>query len=387
MHTLTANPDYLLVGDAANQDKGEDHPYLLVDGKPYHTGRVGIDPRCSAFHYALGDISGYGAWNRPSDKTRWAFRQVNQMWRVLQNARAIPVRGELPDLKTLLEWSLLGLGMAIPHLTQAEDVYGRTSVIQGAVALGVGSRGNPHIVQISRDLTEYVPPTGLALLMPGMLLRRSSPFIGRPTEKSVSNYSLAHLWKVIANELGYDEVLMLNWNGDEVAESSGSIPICIYHLPNRRVRARFSRFGSWRLNSITLDTNAYLMRRLGWEVIDDQPMLFDHLCAADEIWVAGSWSGLAPVTRFGYDPNFLTGEPNVPEEVFADGVGDAYYQWIMANFKPRSAGTDFRFSAEPGHQGLKLKQQYWGVVRNDPAFYDIERPPEWNLQVHPAKVR
>lgn len=388
MVTINARTEFLVVGDSPDQSKGEDHPFLLVDGQAYRSDRVGINPRSSGGNYALTRISGYGGWKRPSDGSFWAFRQADHMRRVHQNALAIPINGRLPSVEELTQWSLTSLGLGIPDLKVAQDVYGRTLVVQGAVALGVGSRGGPHIVQFTRDLIDYVPPNGLALLIPGMLCRRPSPFMGRPTEKAASNYDLPHFWKVVAKERGYDEILMLNWNGQEIAETSGSIPLCLYTREREHITARIPRLASWRLNSLVTDTLIELMRRvLGWEVIDDEPLTYEHMRKADEICVQGSWSGLAVVTKIGYDPHFLVGEPGVPTEIFADGVGEAYYEWLRQNFHPQGADAPWRFCADPGRAGLRLRELFWGLVRNHPDFKGISRPAHWNTLVEPVKVR
>ncbi|MDP3971133.1 MAG: aminotransferase class IV [bacterium] len=385
MGTQHVSRNVIIVGDSPNKNAGEHHPFTMVDGAIYHTDMVGIDPRASAVNYGLARISGYGAWRRPEDDTHWMFRPEDHMTRIHQNALAIPVLGDFPSTNMLVDWSITSLGLGIPHLTRAKDVYGRTLVVQGGVALGVGTRGHGHVINFTRDLTEYVPAEGLDLLFPGMLCRRPNIFMGRPFEKAAGNYDLAHFWKgVVAKGLGFNEILMLNWNGTEIAETSGSIPVAIVRLSDKKIQMRVPRLESGRLNSITTDTLIYLAHKLGWEVIVNQRLTLDHLIHADELWVAGSWSGLASVRNISLDQRWMREAPILPPEIFRDGVGPAYKAWLDENFQPVNARKlGWTPSFAPGPLGTQLRELYWGVVRNRPEFRRIDRPSNWNVKVNP----
>lgn len=216
--------------------------------------------------------------------------------------------------------------------------------------------------------------------------------MGLPTAKSASNYALSHFWKtVIAPLFGCQEVLTLSWNGLEISETTGSVPIGIrYRSKGRKPILYVPRPEAWRLNSITTETVIWLARQMGWEVqiCALQP---DKLACCNEIWLLGTWTGPGPVTELKLDPKFLHGEPPVPTEVFWDGVGTRYADWLAENFRPVSAKElGWLFSTKPGDAGCELRDAYWALVRNPAGLADLglgeiiaRIPPDWRMKIEP----
>lgn len=385
------------------------HDHVVVGGEVRLRRLTGVDLGAHGLHYGTNIISGIGAWlthlaaAAARDPAWVIFRLRDHVRRALRNMRAIGFKGPLPSEEEVMNWIITAMGLGIPQLHKPDlelknqrDVYGRVFGLADNIALGVSSPNRGVVNVLTRNLTEYVPESGLSLLFMGMLFRRPSMFMGLTMLKSESNYALAHVLKnVVAAWYKCDEVLAMSWDGSEISETSGSVPALFFYGPGDTVTVRIPRLGAYRLNGITVDTFVLIARQLGWKVIIDEPVTWQHVSTADEIWVLGSWSGMAPVTRIMVDPRFLPKwwqftaglrEPKVPASVWHDSVDTQYFDWLEANFQPVDAGDvlGWRYAQTPGTQGSRAKEIYWRIVRQDPALTaEFNIPADWHTPVEP----
>lgn len=156
---------------------GEEHPFTMVNGLFARTGDVRISPYVHALHYGTGIIGGTGGWHDPATGEHHAFRLPDTVRRLIANAQAIGLPGPFPDPLLVDGWFLTLMGLNLSSLVKSKDIYNRPLVIADGVRLGVGSISRGIIAGITRDLTDYLPPSGISLLFPGMPFRRPNPFM------------------------------------------------------------------------------------------------------------------------------------------------------------------------------------------------------------------
>lgn len=372
--------------------EGEEHSICMVNGEFTRTEDVRFSPYLHGLHYGTNVIGGTGGWYDPATNQHHAFRLPDTVWRLIANAQAVGMRGPFPNqMMVVVGWFLTLMGLNLSELVKSPDIYCRPVMLADGVRLGVGSVSKGTALGLTRDLTDYLPKSGISLLFPGMLFRRSNPSMGLPVVKSASNYALSHFWKtVIAPMFGCQEVLTLNWDGQEVSETTGSVPIGIIYRAGQKPILQFPRDEAWRLNSITLSTVLWIALRMGWD-LDITQVTVEKMAKWDEIWLLGTWTGPGPVTNVQLDPSFLRGEPRVPANVFRDGVGTQYADWLRENLRPVSGkDRNWRYSTEPGYAGTRLADAYWAVVRNPDGLAELglggliaQIPSDWRMRIEP----
>lgn len=377
----------LILGQPAVGQRQDDptwHDYITVNGLRFLRKNVGIDFAAHDGNYGTRIISGLGNWKQ-TNGSHAVFRLYDHVRRAILNAIAMGFKEfqnltpmQIDDMvEAVVKQVITHFGLVTPQLTQAEDAYGRLQIVGENTALGVGSLNRGTICITSRDLTDYVPADGMTLLFPGLLFRRPNPLMGLPFLKSASNYALAYIWKsVICSWFKANEVLGLNWKGDRIAETTGSIPLAITYLPKDLIEFRIPDEAAGRLNSITTDTVIKLIEaRYGNRARVRFGLGVWHLEHCNELWVMGSWSGVAPVTNVLFDQRFLPWRfqriiplnPFIPQRVWDDSVGDSYLRWLELHFEPEPGHEHgWHYSTQPGQIGSQIRRDYWTLVR-DPS--------------------
>ena len=368
--------DTLIIGDPADLTLGEQHATCSVDGQLYLTENVGYNVATHGLHYGTFVLSGLGAW-RCADGRHRIFRPEDHMRRARCNAQFMNPKKPLPSEEQLADWAVRTLGVGIPQLVAAQDVYGRVGIANTAIAMGVGSIGQGAVVINTRDMIDYLPKEGVRLLFPGSLLRRAHPLSAPSPAKMAPNYTLSHVWKSqIAKRFGCNEGLMMAPVGGEIAETTGSIPVLI--MPGKVLVVPRSL---WRLNSITTATIMMIAEQMGYTV-REEILTQEHLQEAIAIRLAGSWTGLGHVCDIATDVKWLNQEPTETDlmAMFGNSVGDNFVTWVLENFEPTSVSDHWAFSRVPEEQGEALAEAYWDVVRQRPGC-QISYPDNWHRDV------
>ncbi|MDP3244734.1 MAG: aminotransferase class IV [bacterium] len=352
------------------------HPWVWLNGDVIPTRRCGFSPWTHVIHYATGVISGIGFW-KGWDGVYRGFRWPDHIRRLLNNLEAMGLEtsfNETDLMQALRKTSCRNLSA----LTEADDLYLRAFAFQGSEALGVGSRGKTNVAIVTRDLTDYLKlgtRPGATVLYPATFFRRQHPSQGFPYAKAVSNYNRGALFKgVVAQQLGItvDEVLAEAWNGDELAETTGSN---IFVVINGVVHT--PRLESWCLDGITRKTIISIARALDIKVVDNQPVTREMLFHADEVFLTGTWSGVVPVSEILFDLCCL----EMPKKIYAENGGADFLPWLKNHFHPIPIKAPF--VGETGPITAKLRKIYWRIVRGKTKIHGLKMtvPPDWHTTI------
>lgn len=195
--------------------------------------------------------------------------------------------------------------------------YVRPIVWRGAEEMAVSAKNSKiHVAIATWEWPQYFFPKGDDGT-PGIALctskwRRPHPDTAPVHVKAAGNYTIGTLAKHEAMGKGYDDALMLDYEG-KVAESSGSN---IFFVKDGALRTPLPETF---LNGITRQTVIALCKEHGYE-IEETKIMPDEIGDADEVFVTGTAAEITPVKKindFTYTPGEVT---NKLIEIYADLV-------------------------------------------------------------------
>ncbi len=256
---------------------------IWMDGElvPFDEARVHV--LSHTLHYGLGVFEGIRCYRQPGGGGG-IFRLQAHLRRLLDSARMcrIALPYGLDDLAAACRETL--------RANRLEEAYIRPLVFLGAGEMGLGARSNPvHTVIAVWAWGAYLGEEGLArgIRVGTSSFARHHPNAALQRAKVVGHYVNSILARYEANDLGFDEAILLDANG-LVAEGTGEN---LFVVRDGRVSTPPAVNI---LGGITRDTVLHILRREGIEVVE-QPFGRDAVYAADEVFMTGTAAEVTPV--------------------------------------------------------------------------------------------
>jgi branched-chain amino acid aminotransferase len=190
--------------------------FIWMDGKlvPFDDAKVHV--LSHALHYGMGAFEGIRAYQQP-DGNAGIFRLDEHIERLVDTARILMI--PLPFTHDEIRQACLDVVAA----NGFSEAYVRPIAFTGMGKMGLGARDNPvHVVVAAWHWGAYLGAEGMSL---GARLRTSSyarnhPNASMARAKVVGHYVNSIIARYEANDDGFDEALMLDFNG-YVAEGTG----------------------------------------------------------------------------------------------------------------------------------------------------------------------
>lgn len=227
---------------------------------------------------------------------------------------------KLQEHSERLEYSATTLDMKMPYsvdqindaskeVLEANNIvngYVRPIVWRGCEEMAVSAQSSKiHVAIATWEWPQYFFPKGDSG-KPGIALRTSSwkrphPETAPVHVKAAGNYTIGTLAKHEAMAAGYDDALMLDYEG-KVAESSGSN---LFFIKDGALRTPLPETF---LNGITRQTVISLCKEHGYS-IEETKIMPDEIASADEVFVTGTAAEITPVNKiddFEYNPGEVT---------------------------------------------------------------------------------
>jgi len=258
--------------------------YIWMDGefKPWNKANVHI--LSHSLHYGNAAIEGTKAYK--TDKGYAIFRLNDHTRRLLESSKM-----------TLLNvpYSVEELNAVQIELIKKNEFSGANVYIRPIVFLGYGVMGLYHKsapVQTAIAAWEWGAYLGEDGLQNGIRLKissfcRSSNRSTMGKAKASANYLNSQMAKYEAVESGYDEALLLDYEG-YVAEASGA---CFFMVKNGKL---ISPPNDNSLESITQATVIELAKDMGIEVIRRR-ITREEIYIADEAFLTGTAAEITPI--------------------------------------------------------------------------------------------
>jgi branched-chain amino acid aminotransferase len=257
--------------------------FIWFDGELIPWEQATVHVLAHGLHYGTGVFEGIRVYHTSDGAA--AFRLGDHMRRMVHSAKAFRIP---------LPYTAEDLSKAALELVRANEMhvcYLRPIVFLGAGSLGLNPTGaTSHTAIAAWEWGAYL---GKSALEEGARVRVSSwRRIGHealiPNAKGTGQYINSVLAKQEAVTAGYDEALMLNYEG-YVAEGSGQN---VFLVRDRTVSTPPSTAGA--LEGITRDTVMTLLSDDGFEVVEAQVTRSD-LYYADEAFFTGTAAEVTPI--------------------------------------------------------------------------------------------
>lgn len=257
--------------------------FIWFDGELIPWEQATVHVLAHGLHYGTGVFEGIRVYHTPDGAA--AFRLGDHMRRMVHSAKAFRIP---------LPYTAEDLSKAALELVRANEMhvcYLRPIAFLGAGSLGLNPTGATSHTSIAA--WEWGAYLGKAALEEGARVRVSSwRRIGHealiPNAKGTGQYINSVMAKQEAVTAGYDEALMLNYEG-YVAEGSGQN---IFLVKGRKVITPPSTAGA--LEGITRDTVMTLLADDGYEVAEALVTRSD-LYYADEVFFTGTAAEVTPI--------------------------------------------------------------------------------------------
>ena len=207
------------------------------------------------------------------------------------HASAAALNFAIPFTTKQIETATLSLLIA----NSVQEGYVRPVAWRGSEMMGIGAKGtNVHLaIAVWDDWVSYFRPEsrsrGLRLIVSSW--RRPHPETAPTNAKAAGLYMICTLSKHQAEQVGYDDALMLDWRG-QIAEATGANIFLVFqgalHTPTTDCI----------LNGITRQTVISLARRRGITVVE-RTIFLEELAHANEVFLTGTAAEVAPVREIG----------------------------------------------------------------------------------------
>lgn len=257
--------------------------YIWFDGKLVPFADAQTHVLSHTLHYGLGAFEGIRAYQQPNGRPGiWKLDEhIERMVDTMRILR-MPVSWTEQQLRDACIETMAANGF--------EEAYIRPLAFVGMGRLGLGARNNPvHVVVAAWPWGAYLGDEGIEK---GVALRTSSyarnhPNAAMSRAKVVGHYVNSIIARYEANDDGFDEALMLDFNG-YVAEGTGeNVFVTRGDVIKTPPVANI-------LPGITRSTVLDILRHEGHEV---QEVFFgrDAFYVADEAWMCGTAAEITPI--------------------------------------------------------------------------------------------
>ena len=252
--------------------------FIWFDGKIVPWREVKAHVLTHALHYGSAVFEGERIYNGS------VFRLAAHSARLINSARLLDY--ELP-------WTRVEIEEATRAVVKANDLqtgYVRPIAWRGSEVLGVSAVGTSVHLAIAPwaqegRLSVQAKPGGINVTM--AKYRRPSPDVAPGGAKAAGLYIICGIEKDRALKAGFDDALMLDWQG-HLAESTGAN--IFLAMGDRLVTPKVENF----LDGITRRAVIGMATRRGWSV-DQRAVMPEELAEASEVFLCGTAAEIVPV--------------------------------------------------------------------------------------------
>ena len=252
--------------------------FIWFDGKILPWREVKAHVLTHALHYGSAVFEGERIYDGR------VFRLAAHSARLINSARMLDY--ELPWTRAEIEKAT----RAVVKANNLQTGYVRPIAWRGSEVLGVSAVGTSVHLAIAPwaqegRLSVQVKPGGINVTM--AKFRRPSPEVAPGGAKAAGLYIICGIEKDRALKAGFDDALMLDWQG-RLAESTGAN--IFLAMGDRLVTPKVENF----LDGITRRAVIGMVAKRGWSV-DERAVMPEELAEASEVFLCGTAAEIVPV--------------------------------------------------------------------------------------------
>lgn len=256
---------------------------IWMDGNMVDWKDAKIHVLSHVVHYGTSVFEGIRAYK--NDNGVAVFRLKEHVQRLFDSAKVYKI--DIPFTKEEIEEAIL----ETVRVNDLQGCYIRPIVFRGYGQLGVDPSGCPvNVVIAAWEWGSYLGEEGMAngVDIGISSWRKPAPDTLPTLAKCGANYMNSQLAKLEAIDNGYDEAIMLDYQG-HVSEGSGEN---IFLIEGEKLYT--PAMSSSNLKGITRDSLMTIARDLGYEVIEDV-ISRERLYFADEVFFTGTAAEVTPI--------------------------------------------------------------------------------------------
>ena len=256
---------------------------IWIDGKMVDWKDANIHVLSHVVHYGTSVFEGIRAYK--NEKGVAVFRLEEHVQRLFDSAKIYKI--DIPFTQDEIEEAIL----ETVRVNDLDGCYIRPIVFRGYGELGVNPLNCPvNVVIAAWEWGSYLGEEGMAngVDIGVSSWRKPAPDTFPALAKCGANYMNSQLAKIEAIDNGYDEAIMLDYEG-HVSEGSGEN---IFLVEGEKLFT--PSMSSSNLKGITRDSIMTLARDLGYEVVEEV-ISRERLYSADEVFFTGTAAEVTPI--------------------------------------------------------------------------------------------
>ncbi|MBQ6099646.1 MAG: branched-chain amino acid transaminase [Methanobrevibacter sp.] len=256
---------------------------IWIDGNMVDWKDANIHVLSHVVHYGTGVFEGIRAYK--NDKGVAVFRLKEHVQRLFDSAKIYKI--DIPFTQEEIEEAIL----ETVRVNNLDGCYIRPIVFRGYGELGVNPLNCPvNVVIAAWEWGSYLGEEGMAngVDIGVSSWRKPAPDTFPALAKCSANYMNSQLAKLEAIDNGFDEAIMLDYEG-HVSEGSGEN---IFLVENGKLFT--PSMSSSNLKGITRDSIMTVARDLGYEVVEEI-ISRERLYSADEVFFTGTAAEVTPI--------------------------------------------------------------------------------------------
>ena len=256
---------------------------IWFDGNMVDWKDANIHVLSHVVHYGTSVFEGIRAYK--NEKGIAVFRLKEHVQRLFDSAKIYKI--EIPFTQEEIEEAIL----ETVRVNDLDGCYIRPIVFRGYGELGVNPLNCPvNVVIAAWEWGSYLGEEGMAngVDIGVSSWRKPAPDTFPALAKCAANYMNSQLAKLEAIDNGYDEAIMLDYEG-HVSEGSGEN---IFLVEGEKLFT--PSMSSSNLKGITRDTIMTVARDLGYEVVEEI-ISRERLYSADEVFFTGTAAEVTPI--------------------------------------------------------------------------------------------
>ena len=256
---------------------------IWVDGNMVDWKDANIHVLSHVVHYGTSVFEGIRAYK--NEKGVAVFRLKEHVQRLFDSAKIYKI--DIPYTQEEIEEAIL----ETVRVNDLDGCYIRPIVFRGYGELGVNPLNCPvNVVIAAWEWGSYLGEEGMAngVDIGVSSWRKPAPDTFPALAKCGANYMNSQLAKLEAIEHGYDEAIMLDYEG-HVSEGSGEN---IFLVEGEKLFT--PAMSSSNLKGITRDSIMTVARDLGYEVVEEV-ISRERLYSADEVFFTGTAAEVTPI--------------------------------------------------------------------------------------------
>ena len=256
---------------------------IWIDGKMVDWKDANIHVLSHVVHYGTSVFEGIRAYK--NEKGVAVFRLEEHVQRLFDSAKIYKI--DIPFTQDEIEEAIL----ETVRVNDLDGCYIRPIVFRGYGELGVNPLNCPvNVVIAAWEWGSYLGEEGMAngVDIGVSSWRKPAPDTFPALAKCGANYMNSQLAKIEAIDNGYDEAIMLDYEG-HVSEGSGEN---IFLVEGEKLFT--PSMSSSNLKGITRDSIMTLAGDLGYEVVEEV-ISRERLYSADEVFFTGTAAEVTPI--------------------------------------------------------------------------------------------